>query len=322
MGGMYGGLGQPGMMGMDPNDPNSLTNSFSQSTQATFQLIESLVGAFQGFATMLESTYMATHSSFFGKLFPFFLSRPFLILFAAMVSVAEQFSNLRNTLGSVLGIFTLLRWLRTLVAKLTGRPPPADATALTPSAFASFRGLSSPSSATPPNPSKKPILFFLLAVFGLPYLLSKIIRALASASPPTPSPVLGPDGTPLPDQNLSQPLIDPSKLDFCRVLYDYAPPPSVHQNDLSVKKGDLVAVLAKTDPLGNPSDWWRCRARDGRMGYLPGVYLEAIQRKKLPQKEIAEGRADTMSSVGSTDSIRSLVVEGAKKADMMKPGSG
>jgi len=67
MGGMYGGgMGQPGMMGENPNDPNSLTNSFSQSTQATFQIIESLVGAFGGVAQMLESTYMATHSSFFG----------------------------------------------------------------------------------------------------------------------------------------------------------------------------------------------------------------------------------------------------------------
>ena len=66
MGGMYGGMpgygaGQPGM-----EDPNSLTNSFNQSTQATFQIIESIVGAFGGFAQMLESTYMATHSSFFG----------------------------------------------------------------------------------------------------------------------------------------------------------------------------------------------------------------------------------------------------------------
>jgi peroxin-13 len=63
MGGMYGGMG--GMQG-DPNDPNSLRNGFTQSTQATFQIIESIVGAFGGFAQMLESTYMATHSSFFG----------------------------------------------------------------------------------------------------------------------------------------------------------------------------------------------------------------------------------------------------------------
>jgi peroxin-13 len=84
MGGMYGGMGGMGGMGgygsmygggmyggmggmPNPNDPNSLTHGFTQSTQATFQIIESIVGAFGGFAQMLESTYMATHSSFFGE---------------------------------------------------------------------------------------------------------------------------------------------------------------------------------------------------------------------------------------------------------------
>jgi peroxin-13 len=65
MGGMYGGGGY-GMPGQPAQDP-SLTQSFNQSTAATFQIIESIVGAFGGFAQMLESTYMATHSSFFGK---------------------------------------------------------------------------------------------------------------------------------------------------------------------------------------------------------------------------------------------------------------
>ena len=67
MGGMYGGMGGMGGMPGDLNDPNSLTNGFTQSTQATFQIIESIVGAFGGFAQMLESTYWATHSSFFGR---------------------------------------------------------------------------------------------------------------------------------------------------------------------------------------------------------------------------------------------------------------
>jgi peroxin-13 len=68
-GGMYGGMGggmYGGGMGM-PGDQNSLTNSFNNSTQATFQMLEGIVTAFGGFAQMLESTYMATHSSFFGK---------------------------------------------------------------------------------------------------------------------------------------------------------------------------------------------------------------------------------------------------------------
>src|SRR5271157_605461 len=101
-----------------------------------------------------------------------------------MVSVAEQFGNLRNTLGSVLGIFTILRWIRTLIAKVTGRPPPADATALTPAAFASFEGrrlLPDGTTTATPRFSKKPFLVFLIAAFGLPYLMGKLIKALAAS---------------------------------------------------------------------------------------------------------------------------------------------
>jgi len=222
---------------------------------------------------MLESTYMATHSSFF-----------------AMVSVAEQFGNLRNTLGSILGIFTLMRWLRTLFAKLTGRPPPVDATSLTPSAFAKFEGrtFSDGSHAAAPRPSKKPFLFFLAAAFGLPYLMGKLIKALAASQEAEQQRLaasgqvqIGPDGQPIQQ-------FDPSKLDFYRVLYDFTPESgaAVQGVDLEVKKGDLVAVLSKTDPMGNPSEWWKCRARDKRMGYLPGVYLELARRPGQPLAEI------------------------------------
>ncbi len=84
--------------------------------------------------------------------------------------------------------------------------------------------------------------------------------------------------------------IDPRKLDFCRVLYDYMPAQQQSAGiDLAVKKGDLVAVLSKTDPMGNPSEWWRCRARDGQVGYLPSPYLDTIQRK--PQHAITTGSA-------------------------------
>ncbi|EEP76695.1 conserved hypothetical protein [Uncinocarpus reesii 1704] len=232
-GGMYGGYGSMyggygGMYGGMPNgDPNSLTNSFNQSTQATFQMIESIVGAFGGFAQMLESTYMATHSSFF-----------------AMVSVAEQFGNLRNTLGSVLGIFTILRWFRTLFAKITGRPLPANATSLTPSAFSAFLGKDGSStpardgSQSPLRPSKKPFFFFLAAVFGLPYLMGKLIRALARSQEVE---LKRQQEMMLAGGHQTGP-VDPSKLDFCRVLYDYTPDTQAATGiDLAVKKGDIVA---------------------------------------------------------------------------------
>ena len=228
-----------------------------------------------------------------------------------MIAVAEQFSNLRDTLGSILGIYAILRWIRTLIAKVTGRPPPADATSLTPSAFARFQGRPGAlpdGTLLPPRPSKKPFLFFILAAFGLPYLMGKLIRALARSQDEAAQRqglLLGPDGRPLPPDQQSQPL-DPSQLDFCRLLYDYTPEPQGQGPtpgiDLGVKKGDLVAVLAKSDPIGNASEWWRCRARDGRVGYLPSPYLEVIRRgpKQLMAGSPVGSRTQTMTNdVGS-----------------------
>ncbi|KAI1328907.1 hypothetical protein F5Y16DRAFT_367601 [Xylariaceae sp. FL0255] len=285
MGGMYGGMG--GMMPGDPNNPNSLTNTFGNSTQATFQMLEGIVGAFGGFAQMLESTYMATHSSFF-----------------AMVAVAEQFGNLRDTLGSVLGIFTLMRWIRTLIAKITGRPPPADATSLTPAAFARFEGRQLPAgpngAPAQPKPSRKPLIFFLLAAFGLPYLMSKAIRSLAASAEEE-------ERKRMEAMSQNAPL-DPSKLEFCRVLYDFTPEAgnATQGVDLAVKKGDFIAVLSKSDPLGNPSEWWRCRARDGRLGYLPSTFLEVARRPgqavaaiKASASEPASSRTNSLTSASA-----------------------
>lgn len=78
--------------------------------------------------------------------------------------------------------------------------------------------------------------------------------------------------------------LDPTKLEFCRVLYDFTPEAgnATQGVDLAVKKGDFIAVLSKSDPLGNPSEWWRCRARDGRLGYLPATFLEVAKRPGQP----------------------------------------
>lgn len=285
MGGMYGGGMYGGMGGMNGNDPNSLTNRFNNGTAATFQMLEGIVTAFGGFAQMLESTYMATHSSFF-----------------AMVSVAEQFGNLRDTLGSVLGIFTLMRWIRTLIAKLTGRPPPADATALTPAAFARFEGRPGPDGnpTGPARASRKPLVFFLLAAFGLPYLMSKMIRNLAASHEE--------EERRLQQQALeAQQPVDPSKLEFCRLLFDFLPQAN-NGMELEARKGDLVAVLTKNDPAGQPSEWWQCRARDGRQGYLPATYLEVLRR---PGSEVKQIKAIAEDS--RTNSLTNAPEEGKKE---------
>lgn len=295
-GGMYGG-GMGGAPG-DPNDPNSLTNRFGMSTQQTFQMLEGIVGAFGGFAQMLESTYMATHSSFF-----------------AMVSVAEQFGNLRDALGSVLGIFTLMRWIRSLIAKLTGRPLPADAKALTPAAFARFEGRSGAANLGPDGklrPSRKPLFFFVLAAFGLPFLMSKAIKSLAASQEE--------ERRRLEVQN-QQLAVDPSQLEFCRVLYDFDPTALAQQGggltpgvDIAVKKGDFVAVLGRTDPNGNPSEWWRCRSRDGRVGYLPANFLEVMQRQTKNTAAIKDSAAAGGGGSTRTSSMTSNVSAPANMA--------
>lgn len=228
-----------------------------------------------------------------------------------MVSVAEQFGNLRDTLGSILGIFTLMRWIRTLIAKITGRPPPVDATALTPAAFARFEGRSSGPDGGPPKASRKPLFFFILAAFGLPYLMSKMIRSLAASHEE--------EERRLQQQALeAQQPIDPSKLEFCRLLYDFLP----QQNtgvELEARKGDLVAVLSKNDPAGQPSDWWQCRARDGRQGYLPSTYLEVLKRPGQEVKAIKAADSTRTNSLVSEPDMEGkkeyATVEGMQRSN-------
>jgi peroxin-13 len=123
--------------------------------------------------------------------------------------------------------------------------------------------------------------------------MGKLIKALAASQEEEARRLaaagqVGPDGQPIQQ-------IDPSRLPFCKALYDFTPETgaAVQGVDLEVKKGDFVAVLSKSDPMGNHSEWWRCRARDGRIGYLPGVYLEEVQRR--PGQPIAEIKSASQS---------------------------
>lgn len=259
LGGPYGGaVGYGGYTGANGTmvDPNNMRIGLEQSTAATFQLIESLVGAVGGFAQMLESTYMATHSSFF-----------------AMVAVAEQFGHLKNSLGSVLGVFAIIRWAKALIAKITGRSPPNELTA------ANFAKMTRAKDDRRLKTSLKPLIILLATVFGFPWLLGKLIRALAAqqdlrgtARNNNTGDILFPGS-----RTTGNEVLDPSKLDFCRAKYDFVP--ENPQIELELHKGDLVAILSRTDPLGNPSMWWRARSRDGKTGYIPSTYVEVIPRK-------------------------------------------
>ncbi|RHZ51058.1 hypothetical protein Glove_485g24 [Diversispora epigaea] len=243
-GGRMGPGGPPGPEEM------SLTQRMEASTAAGFHMIESIVNAFGGFAQMLESTFFATHSSFM-----------------AMVGVVEQFGNLRNYLGQVLSIFALIRWLRHLFYRITGKKAPVNPNELNPIQFEQFQERK--------KYSRRPLVLFILAVFGIPYLMHKLIQIISRRQQQQI------DGIPL-DDNISN-MIIPEKIDgntlshieFCRALYDFKGESSV---ELTLKRGDIIAILKKTGPFGQPSQWWRGRLRNGKNGLFPSNYVEIINK--------------------------------------------
>ena len=283
---MYGagGFGAPGMM-IGPNGvpigpdgqpiPPTLTQTLESTTQHTFALLHSIVQTFSGVAQMLESTFMATHSSFF-----------------AMVGVIDQFGQLRNALGSVLGLFGLVRWMKEVV---TGRGTGGGINGREFTDFVNGRPVQAAGGVVPGQPprtkaSKKPIIMFLLAIFGIPYAMTKLIKILnerAQAQRAQNPQALLP-GQPLPP-------LDPSQLTFARAKYPFTP---TNPNELALKEDEIVAIMGKLDARtgmevdprieGVEGEWWKGRTRDGREGWFPKKWAEVLERRS---KVAEEGKA-------------------------------
>ena len=256
MGGM-GGVGAMGMYPhMDPNNP-SLTQSLEATTQHTFSLLQSIVQTFSGVAQMLESTFMATHSSFF-----------------AMVGVVEQFGHLRNALGSVLGLFGLVRWMKELI---TGRPSSDRSMQGEFREFINGKPVHGPMRPPGPKPSRKPLIIFFLAIFGIPYAMTKLIKLINERAMQQQQAQIGP--VPLGP-------LDPSTLTFARALYPFSPS---SPSELALKENEIVAIMGKLDPstgvevdprLEVESEWWKGRTREGREGWFPRKWVEVLERRK------------------------------------------
>ncbi|THV07047.1 hypothetical protein K435DRAFT_788823 [Dendrothele bispora CBS 962.96] len=293
MGMGYGGMGMMGPYGPNPpldangNPMPTLTQTFEATTQHTFTLLHSIVQTFGGLAQMLESTFMATHSSFF-----------------AMVGVVDQFSQLRNALGSVLGLFGLVRWMRDTI---TGNKTPSAPGGMQNEfrQFVNGRPVAGPPGPPAPRPSKKPLIIFLLAMFGIPYAMSKLIKLLAARQAQHGPLVMGPNGQILPGQHPGtippldkngQPLppLDPASLSFARALYPFS---ASNSSELSLKEDEIVAIMGKWDAKrgvevdprveleeenGKSGDtvWWKGRTRDGREGWFPKKWVEVLKRRE------------------------------------------
>ena len=273
MGGGMGGIGmygQPGMQPMDPSNP-SVTQALESTTSATFALLHSVVQTFAGLAQMLESTFMATHSSFF-----------------ALAGVVDQFAQLRNALGSVLGLFGLVRWLRDL---LTGRPRGIQGEMRGEfREFLNGRPVQGPAPA-PPNASKKPLVFFFLAMLGIPYAMHKLVKLMAERAARQQQQQHQGGGILMPSGQVLPPL-DPSQLSFARTVYAFqASTPS----ELTLQENEIVAIMGKLDPstgmevdprMEVETEWWKGRTREGREGWFPRKFVEVLERKALEAKKI------------------------------------
>ena len=109
--------------------------------------------------------------------------------------------------------------------------------------------------------------------------MHKLIQRLAERAPQ-----MDPNTPPMllqqqldPNAPPSSVAVDPSKLAFAHALYPFDPSSPL---EISLGKGDIVAVLSTNDPVtGLDSEWWKGRTRDGREGWFPRTFVEVIQKK-------------------------------------------
>lgn len=292
MGGMGGGYGMNGLNGGGgPEGFDSLSQRMESGTAATFQVIQSIVGAFGGFAQMLESTFMATHSSFF-----------------AMIGVAEQFGHLRNYLGQILSVFALVRWARGILGRILGRNLGGTGE-ITADGFRAFEqgsggggttGGPSNGGNSRPRLAKKPLIVFLLTVIGLPWLMTRLVRIITArqieearlrALNPHSPPLVDQYGRPLPPSLQPAPL-DPSSLTFVRATFPYT---ATEVGELSFGQDEIIAVLTRLEERTVPG-WWRGRLRDGTVGWFPSTHVAELPIKKIKsvpgEKELPLDRKD------------------------------
>ncbi|RCI03117.1 Peroxisomal membrane protein PAS20 [Rhizopus stolonifer] len=244
-GGGYNRFGN-GMYGPEGPDESSMTRRMESSTRATFDVIESIVSAFGGFAQMLDSTYMATHSSFM-----------------AMVGVAEQYGNLRHYLGNIFNVFALIRWIKRLLYRWTGRTPPPELVESEQQQQQQQDVENEPLQITesegPRVSRKRPVLLFLALVTGLPYIMYKLIQRSNHYR----------------QQQMQQRMMIPQfsgpPPETARVMHDFVAESPI---ELSLQKGDTVHVLSKVDPAtGAPCEWWQGRSANGTVGIFPANYV-------------------------------------------------
>lgn len=150
--------------------------------------------------------------------------------FMAMLGLAEQFGNMKTFMASIFSIDSI----KLSFKRLIGKAPP-DPT-------------------NPKNSSRLPVILFIIMTFGLPWLMSRMLKSLEN-------------------KNASE---LPLNLVFAHALFDYkANSPS----ELSFSKGDVIGVLEKCLENWNPNKeslWWKGRLQNGSVGVFPANHVKLL----------------------------------------------
>jgi peroxin-13 len=112
-----------------------------------------------------------------------------------------------------------------------------------------------------PVSRKRPLLFFLAVITGLPYLVYKLIQRSNELRAQQQQRMMIPQyGGPPPEAAL--------------VMHDFV---AENPIELSIRQGETIQVLSKVDPAtGAPCEWWQGRSSHGMTGIFPANYVQII----------------------------------------------
>lgn len=297
MGGMYGGGGY-GMGGGIPG-----MGGLSDSTNQALSLLESLLLTFSSLTTLLESTYYATNnavmsiggvmgqigavSGVIGGIGAVFkdmggelgsLVKSVLRLVAKLVIKVLRLVGVEGLSGDSVHNLNRVGWLRANVIKMLRylgldeevRTGNGDQANMVGEFIKWKRGTRGAEEVKRRRGKLWPLVVLIAAVFSVPLLMKRIAEYHEKQRGDQRQLQTVPQGGIV--EMSQQTKVDPRELTFAKAKYAFKPE-DANSNELELSQNDLVAVLSE-----DSHEWWHCRARDGRTGYVPRSWLQVVKQ--------------------------------------------
>lgn len=210
-----------------------------QHIDATFQSIQSIVQAFSSISIMLESTYMAVHSSF-----------------RAVMDLADHFARLKDGLTGVLSltaIFNTIKWFYTRILYMFNMVNKDQVWSDSLSAASNAIEIGQKSILEHGKAqSSWPILMFLGVAVGAPYLIYQFQK---------------PSGT------STEWLTKKDSHYVAEALYDFV---TDRENEIPLNAGQKV-IIAPKEQQPRVTDWLLATTDGKRSGLIPINYVKIIK---------------------------------------------